>query len=166
METRIAAVADPLLRTRLAGSLQRVVATWGSTPVEMGAWHGDWGHWNMAVNEGSLALWDWERFGQPVPIGFDGLHFLAQAVRPHAADRDRQERDFLAAVPEELDRFGVPASSHEVSLLLYLVEVGVRYATDLNHPSGEHVRRRLEWALQLLERRSDHVRSPLRAEGA
>jgi hypothetical protein len=170
LRTRIEEVGTDDLRARLDAATDRVLGGHGDAELELGTWHGDWGHWNMALRatgpgEPTVQLWDWERFATGVPVGFDGLHFRAQSVRPFAADRDQQERRFLEQVPAELDRFGVPAALHEVSLLLYLLEASVRYATDLNHPSGAHVRRRLDWALGLLERRLAGVGSLSSAEG-
>ncbi|HET6560903.1 MAG TPA: hypothetical protein VFG72_03440 [Marmoricola sp.] len=161
---RVDEVADPDLERRLRRCRQQIADLWGDSVLELGAWHGDWGHWNMALTSEAVQLWDWERFDADVPVGFDGVHFQAQVVRPTASDRSEQESQFLERVPGELLSCGVPPGRHRLVLALYLLEVGVRYATDLNHPTGEHVRRRCEWAVELLEREietdssTEHVR--------
>ena len=68
-------------------------------PVSLGGWHGDWGSWNMGMGDGVLQVWDWERYDPEVPLGFDGLHFAAQSVRPGERDERRQEEPFLRSVP-------------------------------------------------------------------
>ena len=149
---RVDRVHEGETRRRLAAGLRAIANRWSDAEVELGAWHGDWGHWNMALDGTVVQLWDWERFDDQVPIGFDGLHFRAQSVRPATPAVRQQEGSFSDSVPEELGAFGVPAALHEVTLALYLLEVGIRYATDLNHPTGEHVRNRCAWAIDFLER--------------
>jgi hypothetical protein len=39
-----------------------------------GAWHGDLTPWNAKWVSGRLHIWDWERTGGPVPLGFDAVH--------------------------------------------------------------------------------------------
>jgi hypothetical protein len=51
---------------------------WGATPVEIGAWHGDWVSWNMARHGEDLWVWDWEHYAPLAPVGFDTAHFAFQ----------------------------------------------------------------------------------------
>jgi hypothetical protein len=137
----------------------------GADPVSLGGWHGDWGFQNMAMGDGVLQLWDWERYDSEVPIGFDGLHFAAQRVRPWKRDERRQEGSFLRSVPEILTALGVgDPDQHSLTLRLYLLEVAVRYVDALRHGATPKLRGRTSWVLSLLERHNDHP-SPARSEG-
>ena len=66
-----APVLDPTLE-RLEGQAQARLA--------FGTWHGDWGPWNLRSTPGRLLVWDWERSGDGVPLGFDLLHFGFQTA--------------------------------------------------------------------------------------
>jgi hypothetical protein len=128
--------------------------------VSLGGWHGDWGRWNMAMGDGHLQLWDWERFDPEVPVGFDGLHFAAQRVRPGQRDEHRQEETFLRSVPETLAELGVHSGQHDLTLRLYLLEIAVRYVDALTHGATPALRRRTSWVLSLLERLLEQPPTP------
>jgi hypothetical protein len=132
--------------------------------VTLGGWHGDWGRWNMGMGEGVLQLWDWERYDPEVPVGFDGLHFAAQSVRPGERAAQRQEETFLRSVPDLLAELGVPPGLHDLTLRLYLLEIAVRYVDALTHGATPALRRRTAWVLSLLERLSEHPH-PASSEG-
>ena len=132
--------------------------------VSFGGWHGDWGRWNMGMGDGALKLWDWERYDASVPLGFDGLHFEAQGVRPGDRDDRRQEEAFLRSVPTTLSELGVAVSLHGLTLRLYLLEIAVRYAEALTYGATPALRRRLSWVLSLLGRLSAHPH-PIPTEG-
>jgi hypothetical protein len=80
-----------------AALADRVEERWGSKILTFGSWHGDWTPWNMAWHKGTLAVWDWERSAEGVPVGLDAAHFDVQVAL--AANRHRWE----AALPEVLD---------------------------------------------------------------
>jgi hypothetical protein len=65
----------PASASRLEASLDRLVARDGDERFTFGAWHGDWAPWNMIRSADGLFVMDWERYGGPVPVGFDRLHF-------------------------------------------------------------------------------------------
>jgi len=137
----------------------------GAVQVELGGWHGDWGRWNMGMGDGVLRLWDWERYDPDVPIGFDGLHFVAQSVRPGAREERQQEEHFLRSVPQTLSALGVEPGQHELTLRLYLFEMGVRYIDALTYGATPALRRRNSWVLTLLERLSEQSLSLVSEEG-
>ncbi len=124
----------------------------GPEPVSLGGWHGDWGAWNMGMGPGGLQIWDWERYDPQVPIGFDGLHFDAQSVRPGDSGDRKQEDAFLRAVAPTLSALDVPAAQHDLTLRLYLLEMAVRYCDGLRHGATPRLRRRSSWVISLLER--------------
>lgn len=66
--------ADPL------SALDALVERWGERKLPFGAWHGDWAPWNMSRSKGRVFVWDWERYGGPVPVGFDHFHFRFQVA--------------------------------------------------------------------------------------
>ena len=137
---------------RLRTAADAIERCHGADPVSLGAWHGDWGRWNMGMGDGILQLWDWERYDPEVPIGFDGLHFAAQSVRPGERDERRQEESFLRSVPQTLAELGTQSGQHDLTLRLYLLEIAVRYAAALTHGETPALRRRTSWVLSLLER--------------
>ena len=145
--------ADPADAARLAAVVGLVDERHRSEPVSLGGWHGDWGAWNMGMGDDGLQVWDWERYDADVPIGFDGLHFDAQLVRPGDTGDRRQEEAFLRTSGQTLSALGVGSDQHDVTLHLYLVEVAVRYLEALTHGSTPPLRRRVSWVLSLLERR-------------
>lgn len=140
---------------RLAALARVVEERHGADLLTWGGWHGDWGAWNMGMGATALQVWDWERFDAQVPIGFDALHFAAQAVRPARRDERRQEAAFLDAVPHLLDELGVRPPRREATLRLYLLEMALRYTDAQRHGATPALRRRTAWVLSLLERRLD-----------
>jgi hypothetical protein len=106
----------------LDATLERLAA---STPARLafGTWHGDWGPWNLRATPGRLLVWDWERSGDGVPLGFDLLHFGYQTAlqglgqppaRAAATGRDR-------AAPH-LGELGQEPGVAELLCDLYLLE--------------------------------------------
>jgi hypothetical protein len=153
---RLSADADQLaaapMGDRLRAALGAVERTHGTEPIELGSWHGDWGAWNMGLDDGVLQLWDWERFEADVPLGFDGLHFAVQGLRPGKRDASRREEMLLASLPELLTELGVPADRHDLTVRLYLLEMAVRYVAALTRSDTPPLRRRTDWVLGFLER--------------
>ena len=64
----------------LANAADQLVASAGHVELTFGAWHGDWTPWNMATTATTVLVWDWERFGTGVPVGYDALHFDFQRL--------------------------------------------------------------------------------------
>ena len=141
---------DTLVREQLTASMASIEHRWGDQEVELGAWHGDWGHWNMALDRDVVQVWDWERFDTEVPLGFDGLHYAAQRVRPEGADLARQQRRFRQDAQEILAKFDVPSTLVRLTLVLYLLEMGVRYAHALSHSATPVLQHRRAWVASML----------------
>ncbi len=140
---------DAALLTR---ALEKARWVDGDTPMRFGGWHGDWTPWNMVPAAASLLVWDWERAGGPVPLGFDAVHYFFQSawLREGAPAEEAiglaldRSSDVLAAL-------GVPAA-HRISIgLLYLSELFLRYAENADYGTD-----------QLREGRHDDVRTALR----
>lgn len=146
---------------RLPVALDTIERSFGAVHVSFGGWHGDWGPWNMGMDGDVLQVWDWERYDAEVPMGFDALHFIAQAVRPGEREAWRREESFLRSVPEALAGLGVDVDHNDLTLRLYLLEVAARYAHALTHGATPALRRRTSWVLSLLERLSANHRPDL-----
>lgn len=97
-------------------------------PIRLGAWHGDWGPWNMTTTSDQLIAWDWEHFQSGVALGLDAAHFdLSELTTAHGRPMTeafqllvRGEFPGLVAELKEL-----PA--RDVLFSLYLLEISLRY---------------------------------------
>ncbi|MBM6402080.1 hypothetical protein [Phycicoccus sonneratiae] len=129
---RVAALAPSTSATALVAALDEVGSRAAGTPVEWGPWHGDFASWNMAAAGDRLAVWDWEGFAAPVPVGLDLLHHrLQDAVvvegrHPRAAVRELAEQ-----APALLGPWG-PADPTLV-VLLYVVLLAVGFLETGDH---------------------------------
>jgi hypothetical protein len=138
------------LRNAFAGLTERA----GDVEVAFGSWHGDWTPWNMAAVPGRLLVWDWERFSEGVPVGFDALHYELQAAVV------RKGADARAAVARCLDRaeallapFDVDRGHASAVALAYLVTLAVRYLQDGQAEAGARLGVLGSWLLaELVER--------------
>ncbi|WP_457205717.1 hypothetical protein [Nocardioides sp. P5_C9_2] len=152
-------LADVPHGSTLPTAVLAIEATDGGVELEVGGWHGDWGPWNMGMSNGVLQLWDWERYEAEVPLGFDGLHLIAQGVVAGHRDQPLQERHFLGSVSHGLSTFGVDPSQHDLVLRLYLLEMAVRYVDALTHGARPEFERRTAWVVSLLTRLLELPRS-------
>src|ERR1700729_789812 len=78
LTSRLAAADESTERDTLLGALGTLAARSGDARLVLGSWHGDWTPWNMASTRGGLLVWDWERFTEGAPLGFDALHYQLQ----------------------------------------------------------------------------------------
>jgi hypothetical protein len=107
----------------VAATLHRLQDRHAQTELAFGTWHGDWGPWNLRTTADRFLVWDWERSGDGVPLGFDLLHFGYQTAlqgrgRPPAeaaAASLRRTAPLLASLGQR-DQVG------ELLLTLYLLE--------------------------------------------
>ncbi|GAA1269683.1 hypothetical protein GCM10009677_22940 [Sphaerisporangium rubeum] len=100
------------------------------------SWHGDFAPWNMAASaDGRLLVWDWERFGTGVPLGFDALHHFFQRALRRMPPRVAAEA-CVAQAPRTLESFAVAASPARRTAVHYLATLATRYETDGHQPLG------------------------------
>jgi hypothetical protein len=81
-----------------AAMMNAVAERWGTTPVLVGAFHGDLAPWNLFTTRTRYHLIDWEFAADDVPVGLDRCHFHLQAgnetlglAAPLALARARQQ---------------------------------------------------------------------------
>lgn len=140
--------ADPRGRT-LAAMLDAVDHTAGS--LTFGAWHGDWNSGNFGMADGRVLVWDWERFGIDVPVGFDALHkALQDDVTVHGRPLPAAVGALCAGAPGLLRPWALSDEEARTTLALYLIEVGVRYLRDRQDEAGAPVGRIEQWLLPVL----------------
>ena len=126
MRERLRAIEDTERRAVLTRRFDAVVDASARADVTFGSWHGDWTPWNMSRTRSTLLVWDWERSGGPVPVGFDVLHhrFL---FRWRHTDASSVASDTLNASRDVLRRLGVDDNDHPRLLRLYLFELLLRF---------------------------------------
>lgn len=100
------------------------------------AWHGDLTPWNVSRGpDGRLLVWDWERFGTGVPLGFDAVHhFFQRTLRRD--DPATAARACVARALRVLAPFGLSASESRLTALRYLITLADRHAADGHTPLG------------------------------
>ncbi|MCW4466158.1 hypothetical protein OK351_11675 [Glutamicibacter sp. MNS18] len=62
---------------RLVAMVSRLARHEPDRILAFGAWHGDFGAWNMARTTSAPMVWDWERYARHLPLGLDLYHFSA-----------------------------------------------------------------------------------------
>ena len=131
LATRLADVADPVVRAALERSADDPAAA----DIATSAWHGDWSPWNVGRSTtGEWCIWDWERTTLGVPVGFDQLHL------------HHQYGDGLDAAGPALARAGVDGGHVPLVRRLYLLELTARHAESSSLDGDRH-----RIVLQLLE---------------
>ncbi|MEV6982808.1 hypothetical protein AB0M95_16320 [Sphaerisporangium sp. NPDC051017] len=99
-------------------------------------WHGDFSPWNIAPSpDGRLLVWDWERFGSGVPLGFDAVHhFFQRALR--RMPPDVAAAACLAQALPTLAPYGLSAAQARETAVRYLITLADRHERDGHHPLG------------------------------
>jgi len=151
LTARLTAAGDGQEQAALHAALDRIAGLAGGTALSFGAWHGDWTPWNMAATRGGLLLWDWERFGDCVPLGFDALHYwLARQVAPGRADPALAAAGCVRNAPALLSPFGVAGPQARLTALAYLADLSVRYLADRQEQAGARLGAPGRWLIPAL----------------
>jgi len=129
----------------------------GDTTLRYGSWHGDWAPWNMANLADALLVWDWERFAQGVPLGFDAVHHELQRRIQASGDATAAVEATVRRAGELLTPFGVDPGARELTALLYLVDLATRYLTDRQAEAGARLGVLGTWLLPVLIRRVEEL---------
>ena len=103
------------------------------------------------IDRPRLLVWDWERFSQPVPLGFDCLHHRLQfaVVRRHQPPAAAAQA--MRSAPAELAPLGVPAPEAHLTAVAYLTELSVRYLADRQAEAGARLGRPGTWLIPAIE---------------
>ena len=115
----------------------------------LGSWHGDWTPWNCTARHGSVLLWDWERFGTGVPVGFDLLHHDLQSALALDCTPDRPAA-LLAGAAERLAPLGLTPPQARRTAVAYLIELASRYLVDDQTTAGARAGAVGSWLLPVL----------------
>lgn len=120
--------------------------------LAFGSWHGDWTPWNMAwQRNGTVQLWDWERFETGVPVGFDALHYSVEAHSRRGGSLRSGVAHTRRHLPELLTAFDV-APDHDVLVLtLYLLELFRRWYTDSHEELGGQLLAKTAILLEIID---------------
>jgi len=154
---RLAAVGDHEEGAALSAAAERLVRHAGDTTLRYGSWHGDWAPWNMANLADALLVWDWERFAQGVPLGFDAVHHELQRRIQASGDATAAVEATVRRAGELLTPFGVDPAARELTALLYLVDLATRYLTDRQAEAGARLGVLGTWLLPVLIRRVEEL---------
>ncbi|MBE0009083.1 hypothetical protein DXT87_04695 [Arthrobacter sp. AET 35A] len=139
---------------RLALALDRFVQTYGDLELPFGAWHGDFGPWNLALTSAAPMIWDWERYDLEVPVGSDVIHYVShQALRRQgdlSAARKVLEDSCRPALRQVLRAAGLPGFANnpmalDAIVIAYLLTIAVRFTSDSLTPQGRPVQALARW---------------------
>ncbi len=149
---RLGQAGDGADQRALGRLLAGLAATAGEVRLTFGCWHGDLTPWNMASTRAGLLVWDWERFGVDVPLGFDALHYrlAARLVRP-GIDPVQAATGCVATAPRLLEPFEVPPAQARLTALAYLADLSVRYVADRQADAGARLGAPGRWLIPAIE---------------
>lgn len=108
----------------------RIAQYSGDQVLELGAAHGDWSPWNMAVVTERAVVWDWERFRQRVPIGWDAIHFAVECHRHRGVPAEEALRRVIPRVAGIAAECGSSSNDPHLVFAAYLLDLGQRYLQD------------------------------------
>lgn len=158
LRARLAVLGDRSEGVALAAAAERLATHAGNTSLRYGAWHGDWAPWNMANLADALLVWDWERFAQHVPVGFDAVHHELQRRVQSSGDATAAVEATVRRAGELLQPFAVLPEVRELTALLYLVDLAARYLTDRQAEAGARLGVLGTWLLPVLIRRVEELK--------
>lgn len=140
---------DELPETAAASALRSAVtaidARRPSVEMSFGSWHGDLTPWNVTATADKVRIWDWEHYGDNVPVGFDALHYEIQNL---IANKQVPSNDAVAAVSRScrsnLAPLDVRGPAAQWTAFLYLMEIATRYVEDVEQDGATEFGH-LEW---------------------
>jgi len=105
--------------------------------LALGSWHGDLNPGNIALLPQRSLVWDWERFEQGVPLGFDVLHHdLHRDVTMAQVPPAQAARQLLDTAAPALAPLGLGPQEAEATARLYLLTLAARYLRDQQSEAG------------------------------
>lgn len=122
----------------LRRTMQSIAAEHGQTQVQFGSWHGDWAPWNMTLTSDQVNVWDWEKFEEDVPVGFDAIHFCVQGdVVLHGTNPIVAFARTRSRAPDLLRWVGPNHVAADLLVSLYAMDIAVRYLEDGEDTAGD-----------------------------
>lgn len=157
LEQQIAPLRD-VPGNRLPALLENYRKVFGDVEIPFGAWHGDFGPWNLAHTASVPMIWDWERYSDPVPAGIDVVHYTAhQKLRlpgDHATAHSTLAGVSADAVAKVLADSAVlvhPDPQQIQAILIgYLLTIATRFTVDGLSAEGAPVRALAQWHHELI----------------
>jgi hypothetical protein len=129
LEARVGKLGDGPTPNVLRTVLQQVRGAGRALPI--GAWHGDWNAGNLAIRDGRVLMWDWERYTTGVPVGFDALHYeLTRAYVPKVRSASAAAAHVRTRAAEILRPFGIEPADAATVWRLYATEIATRFLGD------------------------------------
>ena len=129
LRERIRATAPGAGTARLDAAAEQVTHRHGDRELTFGSAHGDWTPWNMAVRDGRLHVWDWERSATGVPVGLDvAHHLLLVSLRQRRRPPREALRETFRRAPRLIGEIGGDSAAGEAVVELELLEMAVRFA--------------------------------------
>lgn len=131
------AMLRPDAAHRLGSALDRALGAHGGLRLSFGAWHGDFTIHNLAFLPDDVLVWDWERYDDGVPVGFDLVH---HHVQQHLLAPDVDVAAFVhgldRATPPLLAPAGLTEREATAVTRMYLLEIAARYVADRQDEVG------------------------------
>lgn len=129
------------------------LSEFGDTVIPFGAWHGDFGPWNLAYTSSVPMIWDWERYADNVPAGMDVVHYQGHRTMRRLgnfdAARSTLEHSAVVALAQVLAQTpGVNTPSPFVLKAIvigYLLTTATRFTLDGRTVAGEPIRDLARW---------------------
>lgn len=160
---RLSSVIEPFRNTEdglLTEMLDRYLDLYGDVELPFGAWHGDFGAWNLARTSTVPMIWDWERFSADIPVGCDIVHYLAHQILRRRGDTaaaraalDDLSRPALSAVlrcePATARYAGDPLLLRAITVG-YLLTIAARFTADSHTEQGQPVQSLARWHQRVL----------------
>lgn len=101
---------------------------WSDVAVEFGHWHGDWAPWNVRRRNDRFIVWDWERNGPGVPVGFDAIHYAFQPRLALVSDPMSALLGSIEVIRPQLRGLGVSEEAEVPLAVMYLAELFLRFS--------------------------------------
>lgn len=137
-----------LLGQHLLPVVEELTMRLGAAAV--GGWHGDLNPGNVALAQGPSTVWDWERFEQSAPEGFDLLHHHFTSATHSGTSAGRAAADLVAHAGTLLE--STREDRGRDLARLYLVTLGARYLVDRQDVAGAADGDVAQWLLPALAR--------------
>lgn len=106
-----------------------------------GAVHGDFHSGNIGVaGDGRPVVWDWERWADGIPLGFDLLHYKLQFwIAREGVERSAAAKRLIETAPDLLAPLGISPALAPAVACDYLVRLAARYIGDAQDQAGSRL---------------------------